>query len=62
MARRDHDPELRERVDLARALFSGPSGLFDLLARGPFFPEEVDVDDFLFDDWFDEEDDDDDDF
>jgi tetratricopeptide (TPR) repeat protein len=58
IARKERDAELQERIELARALFSAPPNLFNLLARGPFFPGGIDLDDFDFD----EDDDDDDDY
>jgi tetratricopeptide (TPR) repeat protein len=59
VARKERDAELDERIDMARAMFSAPFGLFDLLMRAPFLPPGIDLDGFPFD-FFDEEDDDDD--
>ena len=57
IARKEGDEELMERLQLARAFFSAPPGLLDLLREGPFFPGGVDLDDLGF---FDEDVDDDD--
>jgi tetratricopeptide (TPR) repeat protein len=56
IARRERDSGLRERIEMARMMFSAPRGLLDMLLRTPFFPGGLDLDDPGF---FDEEEDDD---
>jgi tetratricopeptide (TPR) repeat protein len=50
IARRERDPDLRERIELARVLFSAPPGLLDLLGGGLPYPGGIGLDDFLFPD------------
>jgi tetratricopeptide (TPR) repeat protein len=59
IARKENDSELLERIDIARAVFSAPSGLLDLLTEGPFGPGGLNLDHLPYD-LFDEDLDDDD--